>query len=269
MPSSRLGFAVAALVSAFSLFAASAAGAARPPIEVTACGQVIPSGRSAFLSANLTCPTTAGSVAVALGSGTKLDLRGFTITGGDAAVTCGKVVFSETAGVPPKSGHCEVFGGTITGASYEAIVGNTVTIRNMTIVDNFAYAVLAFHKADVQDSHVENTPNGVQANLKISVTGSTFVGAMVNSGRNARIVSSSVTGNAILGAVGSRLLELVASSVTGNGTDPDCGQINHDCADVASEHAPILEGASTCEHSLRLPNPGGQPALSWGVCTLD
>jgi len=269
VPSHRIGFAVVAFVSACWLVAASPARAARPPIEVTTCGQVIPSGRSAFLSADLTCPTTAGSVGVALGSGTKLDLRGFTITGGDAAVACGKVVFSYVAGVPPKSGRCEVFGGTITGTSYEAVVGNNVTIHDMTIVDNFAYAVLAFHKAEVHDSHVENTRNGVQANLKILVSGSTFVGAMVNSGGKARIVSSSITGNAVVGAVGSRFLELVASSVTGNHTDPDCGQLNHDCADVESEHAPILDAASTCEHSLRLPNPGGQPGVSWGVCTLD
>jgi hypothetical protein len=270
VPSHRLGFAVVAVVSGCLLFAALPAAAGPAQIEVTTCGQQIPPGRTAFLSADLACPTFDGSVGVALGNGGKLDLRGFTLTGGDAAVTCGKITFVGPAGLPPKGGgRCEVFGGTITGARYEAIVGSNVVVRNVTIVDNLVYAVLAFHKASVYDSHIGNSSNGVQANVRILLKNSSFANAFVNSGRVVRLESSSVTGGGSFGVYGSRIT-LVASSVTENGTDADCGQAGHVCADVVSDHVPVLDAASTCGHSVKQQTlGGGDTPVSWGVCTLD
>jgi hypothetical protein len=258
---------VAAVATSLSL--APRAEAVRPPIEVTACGQEIAPGRTGFLSADLDCPVAEGSIGVKLGNRAKLDLRGFVLSGGAAAVACGKVLSVGIVVVPVKGSRCEVFGGTITGARYDAVVGGNVTLRDMTVVENHVYAVLAFNKAFVFSSHIENTPNGVQANKLIEVHGSTFVNADVNSGRDALLEGSSVTGNESNGVVGSRRIKLVDSDVTGNGTQPDCGQVNHACADLLSENPPWLDGASTCGLSAKLPLPAGQLQVPWGVCTND
>lgn len=267
MPS-RSAFALVLAVAA-SVAIAPRAHAVHPPVEVSACGQEIPAGRTGFLSADLDCPVAEGSIGVKIGNRGKLDLRGFTLSGGAATVACGKVLAVGIAIVPVKGGKCEVFGGTITGARYAAVVGGQVTVRDMMIVDNTAYAVLAFHKTFVFSSVVENSPDGVQGNRKVELHGSTFVNADVNSGRDALLDGSSVTGNRSFGVVGSRRIALVDSDVTGNGTQFDCGQVNHACADLLSGNPPWLDGASACGLSAKLPLLGGNLQVPWGVCTND
>lgn len=241
--------------------------AAQPPVEVTACGQEVPPGRSAMLTTDLTCATSGGAVGIALGRGAKLDMQGHTITGGVAAVACLPVLCDGTWCGPTKtSGRCEISNGTITGARYEAISAGKVVVRNMTLVDNRAYAVLAFHKADVHDSVIIGDQTGVQANLRIRLFGTAVDGGYVVSSKRVDLFSSSVTNVPFLGVFG-RDVRLTNSSVSGNGTDPRCG-VDATCADIASTKQPRLDATSSCGHSLDTRDfPHTTP--SWGVCALD
>lgn len=258
-------FVLAAL--SVSLALATSAVAAPPPVEVTTCGQVVPPGRQALLTTDLVCETTNGALGVALGRAAKLDMQGHTITGGVAAVACLPVQCDGTWCGPTKSGRCEVSNGTITGARYEGIAGAQVMARNVTFTDNFAYAVLAFYKADLIDCDIAGSPNAVQAITRVRLTGTTVDGGYVVSDKKVELRSSSVSNAEILGVYG-RDVRLIASSVTGNGTDPRCF-VTATCGDIGSVRPPSLDGTSTCEHSLQLPPNPPEPVPSWGVCTLD
>lgn len=258
------GFAVVS-----SLLVSGSAHALRSPVEVTACGQEIRSGHTGYLTADLTCPTSEGSIGVRLKNGAKLDLRGFTLTGGAAAVACGRVADVDIAVLPTKGGKCEVFGGAIAGARYAAIVGRNVTVRDVTFTDIRALAILSLRKAFVFESHfVGDGESDIQADALVEVHGSTLEGTVVNSGGKAVIESSSITGNLRDGVLGS-LVQLIGSSVTGNGTESTCGQVNHACADILSVRQPVVDATSTCGLSAKLPIPGGQLQIPWGVCTND
>lgn len=266
---SRSSF-VAGCAVVSSLFVSGSAHAVRPPVEVTACGQEIRSGHTGYLTADLACPTSEGSIGVRLRNGAKLDLRGFTLSGGAAAVACGEVTAVDIAVVPTKGAKCEVFGGAIAGARYAAIVGRRVTVRDVTFTDMRAYAILALRKAFVFDSHfVGDGESGIQADALVEVHGSTLEGTMVNSAGKAVIESSSITGNLRDGVIGSKLVKLIGSAVTGNGTESTCGQVNHACADILSVREPVVDATSTCGLSAKLPIPGGQLQIPWGVCTND
>jgi len=97
---------------------------AATPVEVSTCGQLV-SKQAGFLAGPLDCTGFAGN-AVTIVNGS-LDLRGFTLTGGDGdGIHC--------------DGRCDIFsvppGGTITGAKHDGIeVGSEVTKGKATITD--------------------------------------------------------------------------------------------------------------------------------------
>lgn len=269
MPCRSLILVVVVLLATF--VSVPRASAVQPPIAVTTCDQTIPHGRNGYLPADLTCPAGGGVVGVRLGGGSKLDLQGHTLTGGVAAVACGEVYCDglNYCGPTRSSGKCEIANGTITGARYEAVSAGKAILRNMTLVDNGAYGVLAFHHIEIYDSHFANMPNGAQANRVIRVKGSTFDATTIQSANKINLESSSVTNGLHFGVAGVRV-RLKSSSVTGNGTEPTCGQPNHGCADIISGRAPWLDGASSCGTSLRTDSlAGGSSPVTWGVCTLD
>jgi len=152
--------------------------------------------------------------------GAKLDLRGFTLSSGTAAVACVPVQCDVDWCGPTKSGRCEVFNGTITGAYYDAVVGGKIVLRDLTIVDNRVYAALAFSQVRATNVHVIDTPNGVQANHEVIIRSSTFDGAEVNSGGRAQVEASTITNDPIVG-VGAPRIYVKGSTVTGNGVDRD------------------------------------------------
>jgi hypothetical protein len=261
---------VVASLATIAVFAVHAS-AASVPIEVTACGQEVPHGASAYLSADLTCPFETNAVAVRLGGGAKLDLQGHTLTGGIAAVACGDVLcVGDWCGPTRKSGACQIANGTITGAHYEAVSAGKAVLRNVTLVDNRAYGVLAFHRAEIYDSHVADTPNGAQANILIRIKNSTFDAAPVQAAKKIELDASSVTNCNNSGVAGVRVRLKNGSTVVGNAANPQCGQPDFNCADILSERAPWLDGTSSCGTSLdsRTLAAGSTP-VSWGVCTND
>ena len=60
--------------------------------------------------------------------------------------------------------------------------------------------------------------------------------------------------------------QLVASTLSGNGTAAGCGS-SLACADVASELAPALSDGATCQTSYVAAS--GIPGSNWGVCAAD
>jgi len=263
---SAVSFAILAL--AFSLGGTPAVA----QVEVNTCGQTF-SGKG-FLSGDLDC-TGFDGWAITIGRKGSLELRGFTISGGQATR---RVVFCTK--------HCEIIGpGAIVGAAGSGVQANgRVRIRNVSISNN-GTAVYAL-KVMLRDSTLADNSGGVSAEKSASIfnsmiTGSARRGVEVQSlrgGAKARIVNSTITGNGGHGVSVSpkprcprcklppgRII-VRDSTITGNGLLPPCG-VTSACADVASTSKPILLGTSTCDTSYLLGS--GFPGVNWRVCDLD
>jgi len=156
-----------------------------------------------------------------------------------------------------------VFGGTITGASFGAVVGSLVKLHDMTIVDVVNFAAIAFKRIEVRNSHIENAPNGLES-AHIRLDGATLDNAQVWT-RKAELTSSSVTNGQFFG-VQARDTRLTASSVTGNGINARCG-VDVSCADLMAGRRLRLDVTSTCGTSLIFDD--SNVLGTWGVCSLD
>lgn len=233
-------------------------------VEVATCGQHVPAHAVGFLTADLDCASVGGPAAVYLGKRAQFDLRGFTLTAsGSVSVACEPLLYCSLDGCFSKSGKCEVSNGTLIGSSDAAIVGGRVTIRDLTIESHTNYAVLAQHRIDVSDCHIENAPLGLQANERITIVGSSMVVAAAQAKR-VDLLSSSITLHPTEGVVG-WFVRLVDSHVTGNGTDPGCGSTKI-CSDLSTHKKPKLDATSTCDVSWK--ETADVPG-SWGICALD
>jgi hypothetical protein len=156
--------------------------AAQVPVEVNTCGQVV-SG-DGFLAADLDCTGFTGGLlgygaAVILSRRATLDLRGFTLRGGEYGVICAKPcggASNALCSVP----SCKIRGGggTIAGATKIGILSERVVLDDVTVRDH-------------------------------GYTGITTVDGEV------RLVNSLVTGNEI-GIATNRYVLLFNSSVAGN-----------------------------------------------------
>jgi hypothetical protein len=223
-----------------SMFAGSllltVVGTAGAQTDISTCGQTV-SG-SARLVADLTC-VEADQFAVRIVKG-ELDLNGHTISGFDG-VSCDRA--------------CRVIGpGQITGTVGSAAVNGA---RKVTVVDvditNSQFGVTSNSSATVIDSSViDSTNEGIRANRKVTVSGSTVTGNSwgVRTHR-ASIDSSTVTGNGA-GVRVYRKLDAAFSTITDNGE-----------YDIESSVKPSLDTVS-CGTSKKW-----NTAETWGVCTLD
>jgi len=244
-----------ALVGSATLFFIVAGANAQEFVEVNACGQIVPNGAVGYLSANLDCTGfTAGSpavidpgAAVSLGAKSALDLRGFTLTGGDHGVLCNNLNCDGRRCTP--HAPCEVFGGTITGAGLDCIAGSKLGVHDVTVTGCY-YAVSSTKRVSISTSNVSGSAH------------SGILGAKV------RVIECTITGNAIYGVQAQNddhaRAVIESSTITGNGTDDDCADDNPSyCADVISNRRPRLE-ATTCGTSA-----GPSATQTWGVCALD
>jgi len=252
-------FVALALVSAAIVPSAHA----RPTVSVTACGQAVPPNAIGLLANDLDCTAFVGGIAneaVSLGHGAKLDLQGFTITGGLFGVGCYEVC-PEGPGTgvacSPDGARCEIVNGTVTGAEASGITGDVVTVRNVTASNNGDQGVQGYRKARAFDSTL--TGNGVAGIRAWTV----------------QITNTTATGNARFGVAGSKRelsgrvthgITLRDSTATGNGTAPDCSNLMP-CADVSSGTRPKLR-RSTCVTSERPSFSGGCGADEWCVCAV-
>jgi hypothetical protein len=254
---------------------------------VSSCGQEVKGFAS--LDADLDCTGFVGN-AVTIHGG-KLALNGHTLTGGTITVYCdrnctlsgpGTITGSTSIGVlayqtvvrmqsvdvtnhPTIGVECFklcTLGGpaTISGNGTGIRAGTVVKLRTMTLSGNDlgidASNLDVRGHALVYDSTISGNRIGVSADLLVktsnsSVTGNTQIG--VNAGNTS--------------CARKGLATIKGGTVTGNGTDPDCGTTVA-CADLATcGTAPHLAGGATCDHSYV--NGSGIPGSDWDVCTLD
>lgn len=245
--------AIALVVLAF----APAVHGAPPPADVaiTSCGQVIPKKTLGYLTGDLDCtgftggPANIGAqdagAAVYIEKKGRLDLRGFTITGGQHGVVCDALICK--ANHLCSKGPCEVFNGTIVAsAPYgHGISGYRPVVHDVTLTGHWM-GVVAYNRLLLSDSTVTNG-------------GSTGV-----MGRGLSITNTIITNHPQFGVDAytdqGAVLRLTDSTVTGNGTAPFC--VDYACADVASVRPPRLTN-TTCNTSYSFSQG------AWNVCALD
>jgi len=215
---------------------------------VTTCGQEFRG--HGYLTGDLTCSDDGYAVEIE-GSGS-LDLRGFTITGGEYGIFC--------------DGSCKVFGGgTVTGAKEDGIGANkTVKVDGITSSNNGFTGVKGGRAVIVSNAVlIGNGKSGVQGLVRVKLTDTTsqgnFYGAAADSVLSARRVT--VTGN-LYGGLAAERISALDSSVVDNDAGAQCG-VMWSCADVFGSKKPRLDTV-TCATSAK-----GEtlPAESWGVCS--
>jgi hypothetical protein len=224
-------------------------------VEVNTCGQAF-SG-AGFLSADLDCTGFTGGplgAAVMVGKRGTLDLRGFTLTGGDTGIACAEPCRkdpSATCVVP-----CTIIGGggVVTGAALYGIAGYKVSIANVT-VSNVADRGISAQELRLTDS---------------TVTGNGHAGVAAN---RVKILRSVITGNRGVGVVGSNLfyhgvMTIRDSVVIDNNVGTDCGQLVP-CCDLISSWKPRLKN-TTCNTSCDCSFfGGGVVCVDWNICRFD
>lgn len=168
-------------------------------------------------------------------------------------------------------GNVRVFGpGTITGVDGDGIRHSKgqLTVREVTITGNTGHGVDSMSgKVKLESATITNNGiDGVAAFLSVHSTASTVTG-------NGRFGVSTrpdgpVAGGAPCSETKKASFKLNFTTVTGNGTDPDCGSMLA-CADVAvCSRAPTLK-SSTCGESYRLESGIPGERLGVGVCVGD
>jgi hypothetical protein len=232
-------------------FAMPSASSARDVVAVTCGVQGGANGVQDYhLAADLDCTGTPSSIQLAKGD--RLLLNGYTLTG--VAILA--------------FGNVRVFGpGTITGVDGDGVrhTKGQLTVREVTVTAN------AGHGVDSMSGKVKLE--------RATITGNGIDG--VAAFRSVHAMESTVTGNGRFG-ISTRPDALVAggapcsetkkasfklnfTTVTGNGTDPDCGATLA-CADVAvCERVPQLR-SSVCGTSHRLESGIPGETLGVGVC---
>jgi hypothetical protein len=250
---------VLAVTLAFSLALFAPASHAAPPlpdVEVTTCGQVVPAKTLGYLTADLDCtgftggpanvePLYAGA-AVYLGKKSRLDLRGFTITGGRQGAMCDALVCRYDK--PCSKGPCEIFNGTLVGSpdSVNGIVGYRPNVHHMT-VSGFHFGVTAIDQLNLGTATVANNE------------------VMGVAGKKLTIVATAITNNGYFGVDGwtdrGHGVRLIDSTVIDNGDGEFCGL--NPCADLGSVKPPRVRNSS-CGTSFQVGGSG-----SWGVCAND
>ncbi len=252
--SRALPFAIALLLTLLT----PSAHAARPlpEVAVTTCGQVVPPRTLGYLSSDLDCtgfeggPANVGyfdnGAAVYLGNNSKLDLRGFTLTGGYNGVLCNALTCGAN-GRPCSRNRCEVFGGTIVanGNTSRGIGGFRPIVHDVTIT-GFNYGIWSFTRLSLTNGTISDC-------LSLGVAG-----------KGLFISNSTITNNGAFGISANTTpgpaLHLSGSTVTGNGTAAFCGL--NPCADVFASRRPVVT-SSTCDTSI------AYPSGNWDVCALD
>jgi hypothetical protein len=125
---------------------------------VTTCGQTVRG--DAYLAGDLNCaPDLEAAVEIQNG---RLDLRGFTISGGEYGILCARELEEPTASGEHNYRYlnCSVANGTIAGQSEEAVVARGVTVSDVTI-DTAGIGILARKRMRFSNLTLQLGPNAV------------------------------------------------------------------------------------------------------------
>lgn len=242
-------------------------------VDVTACGQVVPSGQTGDLVADLDCPIDlpSGSLqelsAIYLEPGARLRLNGFTLSGTKFGVGCGSRCTIEGPGtIRELPVGILSYGATRVenvvfeennGHAIHLYGGKTLRATNVTILDADGLVAIVAHRVKAENVTIERCWYGiitisalVATDLTIRDCGQRAIGA-----GSVRATSLTVVDNAGKGIIAGRIV-LTDSVVTGNDT-LDSG------VDLQSDRRPKLTN-TTCERSRQ-----GEAGAPFGVCLED
>jgi hypothetical protein len=217
------------------------ASIASAQVQISTCGQTVPARTTGVVVNDITCPGTDPQV-VQVDDRGKLDLAGFTLSGGVRGVRC--------------TGKCLVFSTGGAGTIRDAKLGLQIDGRlgkpsNLNFVDN-ERGIATPDKVRGPDLTITGTGLGAAIQGKIvrianlTITNS-YPGIF---GERVTLEGASITGGPGPGIQTVRV-RLANSTVTGNVPD-----------DLDALFLPRLN-ASTCDHSSNRQGP------TWGVCALD
>ena len=204
------------------------------------------------------------------------------VTGhGDHGVRTGTALIKDSV-VSSNAGDAVVSGGSIVLRNSNVqnnggygVSGSRVNVKESLISGNGNDGIAGGDNLKLLDSTVTmNAGNGVSGD-KMSIRGTTVAdnlfSGIVSTFSKLKLSESTVSGNGLHGVFRDYSfgcdagIKLHSSTLTGNGTDIDCGSIQT-CADVSTCSVPTLT-ASTCETSYD--STSGFPGTSWGICALD
>ena len=232
-------------IFALTLAWASIVSASPQTVPVTTCGQTVPRKAIGYLTGNLDCTAQPNpyAPAVFVDRGGRLDLQGFTITGGGFGVWCGK----DNLDGSYSSGKCRVVGagGTIENSNIAGIAGAGVVAANLTVRNSVGSGIGGGTLKLGGVTLIDNGGDGADAFGDLKVTGSL------------------VSGNHFSGLTAGRRIKAVDSTIVDNSLDSQCGS-SANCADIVSFRRPSMKN-SVCGTS-QSSSVAGQ---NWGVCTSD
>jgi len=175
--------------------------AGQVPVEVNTCGQVVPG--YGFLAADLDCTGFTGGLlgygaAVNLSRRATLDLRGFTLRGGDFGVICAEPcggASNALCSVP----FCKIRGGggTIAGAVHTGILSDGVVLDDVTVRD------------------CDRGIDGYDGKVRLANSLVTGNAVGITTSRSVLLINSTVTGNTQADVVATHGVRLRGSSTVG------------------------------------------------------
>jgi len=267
------------------------AGSAPAQTAVTACGQTVKG--EAYLVGDLDCPE--GTESSVLLEGGTMDLRGFTIRGGEYGVFCGK----ETDEIAPngediyKYLRCAVMNGTLADQSVVATVGRALVLTDLTIEYDGEYGVAmgARKTVDFVNLTLDLAPGkigmlvgggtGKVRGSNLTITGGTIGMTFV---RKVRIDGFTASGYTIAAIQGTRDVRLTAANLTGGerGVQGQTVRLVDSTisghSDVGVQAISLLAVGSTItgntldlrvEKRVKLEDTTCDTSNGWGVCAND
>jgi hypothetical protein len=154
-----------------------------------------------------------------------------------------------------------------------------ILVRDSFVDDNLDAGISAGgldSTIKVKDSSISRNARGINALSKTAIKFSTLAdnGQGITASGRVLVADTTISGTARSGIIQAffdpnpKELPVVLrnSSVTGSGSDPECG-VALACADLDTRIAPLLKSGSNCDSSHDYSS--GVPGASWSVCALD
>ncbi len=276
----RLSIALALIVIGLG-FAVRSASA---QTAVSGCGQI--ASGDAYLTNDLDCSQDF-LAAVIIEQG-RLDLRGFTVKGGQAGVYCVKPIWEENRF--PKR-NCEVFNGTIEGSVVVGISGKNVDVHDLTVRDVDTIAIAALNRLRFTNLTLVLPPGTLgiwspTSKLWVDGVGLTVEGGenVVSLARKARLRDVAMSGYSGIAISAGKSIEVTNGSFAGGnrGIDTQRASITnatitgHASSGIRARKLKIADSSLSdngidieTEKPPKVENTSCETSNGWGVCSGD
>lgn len=269
-----------------------AAGRSAAQTAITTCGQAVQG--DAYLVGDLNCPDgTEAAVEIRNGS---LDLRGFTISGGEYGVFCARPLgtFAPNGDEFYRYVTCSVSNGTIKDQSVLGVDARELTLTNVTIQESdpaLLVAVVAHKRLRVSNVDVQVGPGvlGIfgtgQNKMRLEGSDLTVTGGAIGISwaKKVQVDGLSVTGYELDGLY-VRQVDLTGATISGGERGIAAGKVRLTSSTVTGNSVVgvtgiqfKLEGSTITGNALdlqstkrpKLENTTCDTSNGWGVCAND